>query len=170
MASSRSRHHQPWVTRPCPRELPEEVLSCPRFRPPTWETLPAKRVLWKWSAAATVLILVFLMWQWLRPVTGAKTCRCYPVRHFQEQLNAADYEGICREADQGIRKPRSRSNDQILGGSSSKARRRGNRNPAQHSGRDESRAAHSSQLEYSTMFGGWPTLAVFPTAGGRLLI
>ena len=24
---------------------------------------PAKRVLWKWSAAATVLILAFLMWQ-----------------------------------------------------------------------------------------------------------
>lgn len=59
-------------------------------------------MLWKWSAAATALILVFLMWQCGSALVQGRKLADAAVRHFHEQLNAGDYEGICREADQGF--------------------------------------------------------------------
>ena len=63
---------------------------------------PSKRVLWKWSAAATALILVFLMWQCGSALVQGRKLADAAVRHFHQQLNAGDYEGIYREADQGF--------------------------------------------------------------------
>lgn len=64
---------------------------------------PAKRVLWKWSAAATALILVFLMWQCGSALMRGRKLADAAVRHFHEQLNVEDYEGIYRGADQGFK-------------------------------------------------------------------
>ena len=130
---------------------------------------PAKRVLWKWSGAATVLILVFLMWQCGSALLQGRKLADVAVRHFHEQLNAADYEGICREADQGFG---NQGHDQTIrfleavhrklgvAGTETRLNIRVETNPG----------GTFLTTQYSTMFGGWPTLAVFPTAGGRLLI
>lgn len=61
-----------------------------------------KRVLWKWSVAATALILVFLMWQCGSALAQGRKLADAAVRHFYQQLNAGDYEGIYRDADQGF--------------------------------------------------------------------
>jgi hypothetical protein len=63
---------------------------------------PAKRVLWKWSAAAAAFILVLLMWQCGSALVQGRKLADAAVRHFHQQLNAGDYEGIYREADQGF--------------------------------------------------------------------
>jgi len=64
---------------------------------------PAKRVLWKWSAAVTTLILAFLTWQCGSALVQGRKLADAAVRRFHEQLNAGDFEGIYREADQGFK-------------------------------------------------------------------
>jgi len=61
-----------------------------------------KRVLWKWSVVATALILVFLMWQCGSALVQGRKLADAAVRHFHQQLNAGDYEGIYRDADQAF--------------------------------------------------------------------
>lgn len=64
---------------------------------------PPKRVLWKWSAVLSTLILVFLMWQCGSALLQGRKLADAAVRQFHQQLNAEDYERIYREADERFR-------------------------------------------------------------------
>jgi len=63
----------------------------------------SKRVLWKWSATLTVLVLVFLMWRCGTALVQGRKLADAAVRQFHERLNAGNYEEIYREADNGFR-------------------------------------------------------------------
>jgi hypothetical protein len=71
--------------------------------PDSGNAAPARRVLWKWSAALAALILVFLMWRCGSALVQGRKLADAAVRHFHQRLNAGDYEGIYREADEGFR-------------------------------------------------------------------
>lgn len=71
--------------------------------PDSGHAAPTKRVLWRWSAALTALILVSLMWRCGSALVQGRKLADAAVRHFHQQLNAGDYEGIYREADEGFR-------------------------------------------------------------------
>jgi hypothetical protein len=60
-------------------------------------------VLWKWSLAATVVILLFLMWQCGSALVQGRKLVNAAVQRFHQQLNTEQYEEIYREADDGFR-------------------------------------------------------------------
>jgi Protein of unknown function (DUF4019) len=73
---------------------------------------PAKRVLWKWSAAVTGIILLFLMWQCGLALVQGRKLSDAAVRHFHEQLNSQKYDEIYREADDGFKA--GQSHDELI--------------------------------------------------------
>jgi hypothetical protein len=64
---------------------------------------PAKRVLWKWSAAVVALLLVFLMWRCGSALVQGRKLADAAVKQFHERLNAGNFEEIYRDADEGFR-------------------------------------------------------------------
>lgn len=57
----------------------------------------------KWSTAIAVLILALLMWQCGSALMQGRQLADAAVKRFHEQLNAGDFEGIYREADQAFK-------------------------------------------------------------------
>lgn len=67
---------------------------------------PPKRVLWKWSfvaAVVIVVILVFLTWRCGSAFVQGRKLANAAVQHFHERLNAEEYEEIYVDADDGFR-------------------------------------------------------------------
>jgi|HubBroStandDraft_5_1064220.scaffolds.fasta_scaffold60930_3 hypothetical protein len=62
-----------------------------------------KRVLWKWSLGATGVILLFLLWQCGFALVQGRKLANTAVRHFHQQLNTEEYDGIYNEADGGFK-------------------------------------------------------------------
>jgi hypothetical protein len=73
---------------------------------------PPKRVLWKWSLAATAVILAFLMWQCGSALVQGRKLANAAVQHFHQQLNTEEYEEIYRSADEGFRT--GQSHDELI--------------------------------------------------------
>jgi len=69
-------------------------------------------VLWKWSAAAAAVILVFLMWRCGSALVRGRKLANAAVQHFHAQLNAQEYEEICADADEGFRA--GQSHDELI--------------------------------------------------------
>jgi Protein of unknown function (DUF4019) len=63
---------------------------------------PPKRVLWKWSFAATAAILLFLMWQCGSAFYEGRGLSNASVREFHQRLNGGRYEEIYEKADEGL--------------------------------------------------------------------
>jgi hypothetical protein len=59
-------------------------------------------VLWKWSLAATAVILVFLMWQCGSALHEGRALANTAVKEFHQRLNGSRYEEIYQEADEGF--------------------------------------------------------------------
>ena len=77
--------------------------STPSLDSPGYPATRPKAVLWKWSLAATVVILLFLMWQCGSALVQGRKLANAAVRHFHQQLNTEEYEEIYREADDGFK-------------------------------------------------------------------
>jgi hypothetical protein len=77
---------------------PEPRLNMPDFGA---AESPRKRVLWRWSLAATAFVLIFFAWQ-CGSALRDKTSANISVRRFHEELNSGQYEEIYREADRGL--------------------------------------------------------------------
>ena len=76
-------------------------------------TSSPKRVLWKWSLAATSLVLLLLAWQCGSALQEGPTSANAAVQEFHERLNGGRYEEICRQADEGFTRPG--KHDQLVG-------------------------------------------------------
>jgi hypothetical protein len=59
-----------------------------------------KRALWKWSLVLTAVLLLFLLWQCGTALYSGRRLANAAARQFHEQINSAQYEEVCREADQ----------------------------------------------------------------------
>lgn len=71
--------------------------------PPNLGYAPSpKRVLWKWSLGATVVILAFLIWQCGSTLYAGRGLANTAAREFHERLNGAQYDEICLHADEGF--------------------------------------------------------------------
>jgi hypothetical protein len=66
------------------------------------------RFSWKWTLGIAAVVLMFLMWQCGSGLMSGKKLSDAAVRHFHQQLDAGQYEGIYSEADQGFRAGQSR--------------------------------------------------------------
>jgi hypothetical protein len=65
-------------------------------------TKPQKRVLWKWSLAATAVLLILLLWQCGSGLYSGYKSGDQAVQHFHAQLNSGQFEEICSEADEAF--------------------------------------------------------------------
>lgn len=63
---------------------------------------PQKRVLWKWSIALAVILLLILLWQCGSGLYSGYKSGNEAVRRFHAQLNAGKYDEICSEADEAF--------------------------------------------------------------------
>lgn len=59
---------------------------------------PRKGVIWKWSIAATVVVLGFLLWQCGSALMAGREQSILAVQHFHDELNLDEYEHIFDEA------------------------------------------------------------------------
>lgn len=59
-----------------------------------------KRSLWKWSLAATAIVLMFLMWQCGSALYKGRGLAKAAVSEFHQKLNNEQYEDICQDADE----------------------------------------------------------------------
>jgi hypothetical protein len=75
-------------------------------------TPPRQGVLWKWSLAVTAAALLFLMWQCGSSLYRGRTLANTAVQRFHRELNTAQYEAICSEADDAFNQ--SDQHDQLL--------------------------------------------------------
>jgi hypothetical protein len=68
--------------------------------PPAISRPPVRKgILWKWSLGITAVLLSYLMWQCGSALGEGRKLADTGVRHFHQQLNAEQYEEICRDAD-----------------------------------------------------------------------
>lgn len=70
---------------------------------PGTSRLPRKRVLWKWSAAITVVFIGFLGWQCGSALLHGRELSNAAVQQFHRQLNGGDYEQIYGTAGNAFR-------------------------------------------------------------------
>src|SRR4051812_14489347 len=62
-----------------------------------------KIVLWKWSVAATGLLLAFAIWQCVSAFRTTQQQAAKAVLRFHQQMNAGDYEAILGDSDDAFR-------------------------------------------------------------------
>jgi hypothetical protein len=75
---------------------------------PEPERRPRVRVLWKWSLAALAAFIAFGAYQCGTALYQGRGLSGAAVRHFHQQLNAAQFEAICNEAGEGFSAPEKR--------------------------------------------------------------
>jgi len=73
---------------------------------------PQKRVLWKWSLAVAGVLLLWLFWQCGSGLYSGYKSGDDAVKRFHTQLNAAQYEQICSEADEAF--AQSEKHDELI--------------------------------------------------------
>jgi len=71
----------------------------------TQEQAKPKRILWKWSLIVSGCLLAFLMWQCGSALYSGSKLADQAAQHFHQQLNRAEFEQICSEADPGFSEP-----------------------------------------------------------------
>jgi len=63
---------------------------------------PPKRILWKWSLAATALLLLFLVWRCGSALYSGSKLADQAVQRFHAQFNRGEFDEICREGDEAF--------------------------------------------------------------------
>jgi hypothetical protein len=66
---------------------------------------PRKRVLWKWSLGATVLVLSFLMWQCGSALYEGRNLAIAAVWEFHLRMNEGSFQKLCQDADESFTHP-----------------------------------------------------------------
>lgn len=84
-------------------------MTTPDFSP---TTNPRKRILWKWSLAATTFVILLLAWQCGSALWQGRALANAGVRDFHQKLNGAQYEEIYRQADEGF--TRAEKHDELV--------------------------------------------------------
>jgi hypothetical protein len=56
-------------------------------------------ILWKWSLVITALFVTYLMWECGSGLYQGSRLADGAIKHFHRELNDAEYEQICQEAD-----------------------------------------------------------------------
>jgi hypothetical protein len=78
---------------------PTEIPAPPDFG---YTTPKPKRILWKWTFAVLAVGLAWMMWQCGWALHAGSKLADGAVRRFHMQLNNAEYDQICREADEAF--------------------------------------------------------------------
>ena len=84
------------------RPAASEVLTPEAVAAPTRPR--AVRVLWKWSLAATAVLIAYFVWQLAAGLTMAQASAYEAIDSFHAQLNRGDYQAIVEGADDGFSK------------------------------------------------------------------